>query len=332
MDQTFHDAAWCALSLHIGSGREHPEGVATLSVEYHQGCDLRWANSRHPDQYIWCDRRQWGEWLADEVPAGQFSDYDEALYPLLTALGFAPAQAFFEDMQFTPGELHRDALAAGWQVTLTLRQQGRSLPLILTHWPWQALLHKTAHWLRWDAPPPPLQVALPLCVGYGKLTLKQLLALQANDGIVLQTAAKIVAGQVWLYLQEKRVIMTLHDSDAEIEHIGADPFVADAAVPGMGEIPMTVMAEVGRMQLSLAQLARLAPGALLPGECSLSGGVRLTVNGCCIGYGSLVALQDSWLVRVDTLTGGQIMRPQPEAVENDATALENPGGGDGMAG
>jgi type III secretion protein Q len=83
----------------------------------------------------------------------------------------------------------------------------------------------------------------------------------------------------------------------ETPEAGHTPAVAD-----LGQIPCTVVMELGRITLTMGELARMRPGHTLelsapPGAAS----VRLVVHGRTIGHGELVTVGDELAVAVQSL-------------------------------
>jgi flagellar motor switch protein FliN len=67
---------------------------------------------------------------------------------------------------------------------------------------------------------------------------------------------------------------------------------------GLNEIPLTVVIEIGRMQISVQKLLDLEPGNLLELDIHPENGVDLVVNGNVIGKGELLKIGDSLGVRI----------------------------------
>jgi len=63
-------------------------------------------------------------------------------------------------------------------------------------------------------------------------------------------------------------------------------------------LPMTIVIEVGRIQMPLQKLLELQPGTLLDIDVSLQSGVDLVVNGKKIGKGELLAIGETLGVRI----------------------------------
>ena len=67
------------------------------------------------------------------------------------------------------------------------------------------------------------------------------------------------------------------------------------------QLPMRAVFELGRLDLSLGEVRRLAPGSILPMARPAEDAVDIVVNGRRIGHGSLVKIGDSVGVRVERL-------------------------------
>ncbi len=67
------------------------------------------------------------------------------------------------------------------------------------------------------------------------------------------------------------------------------------------DIPVKLLFELGRIELSLAEIRRLAPGALVPMSRPLEESVDIFANGRRIGRGNLVQIGDSLGIRITRL-------------------------------
>lgn len=67
------------------------------------------------------------------------------------------------------------------------------------------------------------------------------------------------------------------------------------------EIPLTVVIEIGRIQMNIQKLLHLEPGNLLDLNIRPENGVTLTVNGAPVGKGELIRLGETLGVRLLTL-------------------------------
>lgn len=104
-------------------------------------------------------------------------------------------------------------------------------------------------------------------------------------------------------IEEQSEISTVensHESPAEEEHI---PSAAPAEPVKVGkvniqELPVNVVIEVGRIQISLQKLMELTPGNMLDVDIIPENGVDLVVNGKRIGKGELIRIGETLGVRV----------------------------------
>jgi type III secretion protein Q len=69
----------------------------------------------------------------------------------------------------------------------------------------------------------------------------------------------------------------------------------------LDDIPVKLLFELGRIELSLAEVRQLAPGALIPVPRPLEESVDISANGRCIGRGKLVRVGDNLGVRITRL-------------------------------
>ena len=74
--------------------------------------------------------------------------------------------------------------------------------------------------------------------------------------------------------------------------------MTDAGMIPADKVPLQVVFELGRMQMSAQQLMNLQPGNLLELGVQPSEGVRLVINNRCVGRGELVAVGDAIGIRV----------------------------------
>ena len=69
----------------------------------------------------------------------------------------------------------------------------------------------------------------------------------------------------------------------------------------LDDLPINLLLELGRLDLPLGEVRRLAPGAVLPLARPLDDSVDILANGRRIGCGALVQIGDSIGVRVTRL-------------------------------
>lgn len=81
---------------------------------------------------------------------------------------------------------------------------------------------------------------------------------------------------------------------------------SEAQSPGLGDsdlnsLPVSVVFEMGRLEMSVGEVRQLAPGVMLPLARPLEEILDIVVNGKRIGRGSLVRIGDGLGVRVTRL-------------------------------
>jgi type III secretion protein Q len=69
----------------------------------------------------------------------------------------------------------------------------------------------------------------------------------------------------------------------------------------LDDLPVKLVFELGRLELSLGEIRQLVPGALLPLARPLEESLDIVANGRRIGRGALVQLGDSLGVRITRL-------------------------------
>jgi len=75
--------------------------------------------------------------------------------------------------------------------------------------------------------------------------------------------------------------------------------------PDLDDLPVRLVFEVGRVELSLGELQRLAPGALVPLARPVDEPLDIMANGRRLGRGTLVQIGDSLGVRIVSLAGNE---------------------------
>jgi type III secretion protein Q len=86
-----------------------------------------------------------------------------------------------------------------------------------------------------------------------------------------------------------------------MENGGNSPQPDVAQKTNFDDIPVKLLFELGRIELSLAEIRQLAPGAILPVSRPLEDSVDILANGRRIGRGSLVQIGDSLGIRITRL-------------------------------
>lgn len=75
--------------------------------------------------------------------------------------------------------------------------------------------------------------------------------------------------------------------------------------PDVDDLPVRIVFEAGRVELSLGELQRLAPGALVPLDRPVDEPLDIMANGRRLGRGMLVQIGESLGVRIVSLAGNE---------------------------
>jgi type III secretion protein Q len=107
----------------------------------------------------------------------------------------------------------------------------------------------------------------------------------AADGARVTARPVRVHGSIWEWSMES----------------GGDGSQADREKTDLDDVPVKLVFELGRVELSLAEVRQLAPGALIPLPRLVEESVDISANGRRIGRGSLVRIGDNLGVRITRL-------------------------------
>jgi type III secretion system YscQ/HrcQ family protein len=162
-------------------------------------------------------------------------------------------------------------------------------------------------WLRLVVPPPatlPIgprlaaaRIELRVVAGHPRLTRAELAGLAAGDVVLL--------GDDRIRLRAGSSGFPAHmDGEALVidEPFRRETSMGDEANELLGELPIEVGCELGRVTMSGRELAQLRPGAVVPVGRPLAGPVDLTVGGRVVARGELVDVEGELGVRVTQVT------------------------------
>lgn len=98
--------------------------------------------------------------------------------------------------------------------------------------------------------------------------------------------------------EEQEAAAEPSEAPPEQEQVIPSKAAAPQKTSTIQEIPLSIVVEVGRLQMSLQKLTELQPGNLLELNVRPENGVDLVVNGKCVARGELLLLGDALGVRV----------------------------------
>lgn len=146
--------------------------------------------------------------------------------------------------------------------------------------------------------------------GEALLSVAELRSLRLGDVVMLDDWPE---GQIRLVLNDRLQARAVLDGNTAtlLEHPVARPFakehcMTDSAVgacveSSLDDLPLTLVCQVGSVELTLAQLREMGAGSLLQLTPQLHDGVDLMVNGRRIGQGQLVKMGEGLGVRLLSL-------------------------------
>ncbi|KTB69595.1 type III secretion protein [Pseudomonas viridiflava ICMP 13104] len=118
----------------------------------------------------------------------------------------------------------------------------------------------------------------------------QTVAKRQGDTLVWQGALRPGSPQLPPYTRDRNDLMSEMSTDADLD-------------ASLDELPLTLVCQLGSVELTLAQLREMAPGSLLPLTSLAHDEVDLMVNGRRIGRGELVTIGDGLGVRLLGFSG-----------------------------
>ena len=267
---------------------------------------------------FWVDEAEWCTWISPVLTVPGWDKVPETLFSALTAWTLAPAHSFFESANLTfpegeaisPGRIETDF---GWVLTLIHEERRLALRCIDAPFDW---LDSLANVLvpKEDAEEGlTSEASFPfyLVAGWVQISYQELLHLQVGDGVTLQNISDISAGQAWLFQDRPLAKLELQEEGTCQVSEAAIPSFDDwldvtpvAATPeAFGDTLLTVVAQIGTIELPLSAVAKMAPGQVFEAPAHYDGSVKLTVNGRTLGYGMLLEIDGCLVVRVERIGG-----------------------------
>lgn len=151
---------------------------------------------------------------------------------------------------------------------------------------------------------PTLQLGLALQRGWQTLSLAELRSLQPGDVLMLDCPADadglLVLGNGHRQARFKRQQSGLELLEAwqPINPTMENAMGQDADDAQLDDVPLTVVCQIGSLELPLGQLRELGEGSVLALPDGDAQRVELMVNGRCVGRGELVAIGEGLGVRL----------------------------------
>lgn len=167
------------------------------------------------------------------------------------------------------------------------------------------------------APCAGLPVPLAVRIGAVRLSLAELRGIEPGDVVFPDVACRagealVIYGEGWSHTaKHDRGAVTVTGPRRPLALQDGGWWMADsdsdAAPPAerLGELPVTLVFELGRSELPLAAVQGLAPGAVIPLGRDPGEAVEIVANGRRIGRGEIVRIEDELGIRVVRLFGDE---------------------------
>jgi type III secretion protein Q len=172
-----------------------------------------------------------------------------------------------------------------------------------------------------DSPPLPTHFRLrwAAVAGTTKLSAAEVRGLEEQDVVLIEDVSRTPNSlECWLGVGPARRFagrMTLRTGQLQLVHFGnggkmnmtrTDTDAAPLEEAGFGEIPVSLRFELAQWNASLAEMANLAPGAVIDlGQRVDEHAVSVWVEQRCVGKGQLVAIGERLGVRLLSIFTGQ---------------------------
>ena len=302
----------------IGPGRqlELLDGVITFTYGMAGGDGLIvHAEVLNQPVRFWVAEPAWCRWVRPMLDVPHWSAVPPELHDVLAGWTLASAGAGLADSAVawptaTTLEAARLEVAPHWG--LCFAQEDRQLQAWVLQAPMQWLESLSQLLQPMDSHPDsdPRTLPVALVAGWSHVERSTLQRLQPGDGLLLQRTYRATAGQVGLFLSRPLGTLSAHDASTfTLETLMDDfndwldiaPGPADTELSLSSELLVTVVAQLGELEVPLHQLAGLQVGDVLQGPARIDDFITLKVAGKSIAQGLLLEIDGKLAVRIDRL-------------------------------
>lgn len=290
------------ITWYIRGGKISPDKQCHLTICENFSYDFAITDQMSATRRILCRQNEFDSWVELLYPDVDVYQASPEFRQIILMQIFSSCMRFWELVGFIPEDIIALETNSEPAVVQRLSSGGAHFSIALDGWSEEDIEIATQGWQDSAIYNNEIDISLPIIAGYSVVNLKKILELKAGDGIVLRTRANETDSSFFLIFGNKKVTMTkLDDTHLKMERISEM-----AKNPGMAEctfedLPVIVAAEVGHVHFSLAQLLTLQPGDIIEGKINTPDVVKLLVNGNCIGFGSLLSLNEKLVVKVQNI-------------------------------
>lgn len=293
----------------IGHGRQRGSADGGLMLRYRQaGGDglilSAWLNEE--PVRLWLDEAQWCRWVEPVLPVPDWPAVPPVLHAMLSAWTLAGADACLapDDMAWPRGQgLVQAHVAPAPDWCLCLERHGARLDIRLLDLPLEwidrlaACLQPVEAGTIADRPVPVALVA-----GWARVAATGLRRLECGDALLLGRAYRIADGEIGLFADAPLACLCV--DEAGHYRVGGGMGETEnwvEAVPTPDDVMLTVVAELGTLQVPLVTLGSLRPGDVLDGAACMDAQVTLKIAGQAIARGMLLDIGGRLAVRIEQL-------------------------------
>lgn len=307
MNQKTYSKTWCDQSGYISSGFSDPASAATLTFAKSGGEGLCWGiDWQGQTLKAWCDTHQWRSFVETKIPHDDLDEIDIGLLQIVSRWCWDSVSADLERANvFDVRSPATDVIDCDWYPVLTVRAGDKCLDFALPEWPVELLRRLSASWLRNQTGgiANPVKINVPIIAGWAVMPWAQLQ--RAGVGSILFPSG-MSAERCYVQMDNTLVELAMNDNtqfSIVAIHNDSNSIMVEnqPAIASLQNIPITVMVEIARVGMDLSQLSTVSVGDCLTLDLSPGNSIRLLVNGCVMGHGELVRLEERMGVRITQL-------------------------------
>ncbi|WP_159084719.1 type III secretion system cytoplasmic ring protein SctQ [Dongshaea marina] len=272
---------------------------------------------------LWCEESHWLRWIETLLPIDSFEHIPPELLQPLSCWTLEGFNDWMQKQKIALPEVGRVEKAGkicpsmAGLLRLTKPEEGsKGLPLALVDWPFSLLESLVSNMSPQVHSTPVIRYPVACCAGFSKLSLSQYRQLKRGDCVLLKWWCDLQSGEILLVQGDPVCVLRRQDKTTfVVENMMSEfdelfdlsdeegfPGLSSSEQPrNLDELPMTMVVEVGHLQLPLNELASLRSGQVIETEFSVCPSVRLRVNGKIVGWGELIQLDDRLGIRIQQL-------------------------------
>lgn len=334
-DKTDLDYEVLTLIRKVGIGKYIQKKDFYLSLDYQPVSPqpLLCLSAKLNEHYfeLWVEENQWLEWIESVLPVCEFENIPSEFLSILIDQTIAELNSWLQSVglaRLSMSSIERNECSATYAWIFTLKRESHELRVYLTNPPLNWLLQLVDYLEESNAYfTTPYTIPISLIVGWTWLNLGELRHLKPGEGIALGHVCAVDSGQAWLYLSRPIAKLVFDHPDlCRIEEMMMDEFddwmdiekptPVEKPTPAIEEeteadeqtntvpidaLTVQMVAEIGRIEMPISDLVALAPGNIIQAASRFDQNVKLKINGKVIATGSLLQVENQFVVRIERI-------------------------------